>query len=110
MRIAFTFRNLESSDAVKKYATDKIAKFQKYLHAPLEAVVVASLERHLQCVDVTIVAGSSRYEAREEASDMYASIDLVMDKLDVQLKRDKGVQTARKRNAGGIAQLNGKNK
>lgn len=110
MRIAFTFRNLESSDAVKQYATDKIAKFKKYLQAPLEAEVVASLERHLQCVDVTIVSGSSRYEAREEAPDMYASIDLVMDKLDAQLKRDKGAQTARKRNVGGIAQLNGKNR
>lgn len=110
MRIAFTFRNLESSDAVKQYATEKIAKFQKYLQAPLEADVVASLERHLQCVDVTIVSGSSRYEAREESSDMYASIDLVIDKLDVQLKRNKGAQAAKKRNAGGIAQLNGKNK
>jgi putative sigma-54 modulation protein len=110
MRIAFTFRNLESSDAVKQYATDKIAKFQKYLHAPLEADVVASLERHLQCVDVTIVSGPSRYEAREESADMYASIDLVMDKLDAQLKREKGAQTDRKRGAGGIAALNGKNK
>jgi putative sigma-54 modulation protein len=110
MRIAFTFRNLESSDAVKQYATDKIAKFEKYVRAPLEAEVVASLERHLQCVDVTIVSGSSRYEAREESADMYASIDLVIDKLDAQLKRDKSAQTARKRSAGGIAQLNGKNK
>jgi putative sigma-54 modulation protein len=110
MRVAFTFRNLESSDAVKQYATDKIAKFQKYLRAPLEAEVVASLERHLQCVDIVIVSGSSRYEAREESQDMYASVDMVIDKLDLQLKRDKSAQTDRKRGAGGIAQLTGKNR
>jgi putative sigma-54 modulation protein len=108
MNIAFTFRNLESSDGVKAYATDKIAKLQKYLRAPIEAEVVASLERHLQCVDVTIVAGSKRYEAREESADMYASIDAVIDKLDRQLKRDKGAITQRKRSSGGVAQLSGK--
>ena len=99
MNITFTFRNLPSSEGVKNYASEKIARFQKYLRSPLEATVVASLERHLQCVDVTIVAGKKRFEAKEESPDMYASLDLVMDKLDRQLKRDKSTQTTRKRGA-----------
>lgn len=102
MNITFTFRHLDSSEAVKNYASEKIGRFQKYLRTPLEAQVVASLERHLQCVDVTILSGKKRYEAREESQDMYASIDLVMDKLDRQLKRDKSSQTARKRGAAAV--------
>ena len=99
MNITFTFRHMDSSEAIKNYASEKIGRFQKYLRAPLEAVVVASLERHLQCVDVTLVSGKKRYEAKEESADMYASLDLVMDKLDRQLKRDKSAQTTRKRGA-----------
>ena len=100
MRISFTFRNLEPSDAIKNYATEKIGKLQKYLRAPLEADVTASLERHLHCVDVAVSSGSNRYAGREESEDMYASIDLVMDKIDRQVRKHKAVKTSRKRHAG----------
>ena len=111
MRIAFTFRNLESSEALKDYASDKISKLQKYLRSPLEAEVIASLERHLHCVDVTVSAAGKRYQGRSESEDMYASIDTVLDKIDRQVRREKATRTAqRKRVSGGPAMLNGKGK
>ena len=39
MHIDFKFRNLESSDAIKTYAVDKLGKLQKYLRMPLDAQV-----------------------------------------------------------------------
>ena len=42
MRIAFTFRNIDSSDAIKAYASEKLAKLQKYMRAPLDAEVTLS--------------------------------------------------------------------
>lgn len=97
MRINFTFRNFDSSERIKTYASEKIAKFQKYLRAPLDAEVVVSVERHIHSVDVTINADGQRYAAREESEDMYASIDLCLDKVDRQIRSKKAAAVDRKR-------------
>ena len=66
MKIAFTFRHFESSDSLKSYASDKVAKLQKYLHAPLSATLTFSVERHLHCVDLLLHVDGETYLAREE--------------------------------------------
>ena len=97
MRINFTFRNFDSSERIKTYASEKIAKFQKYLRAPLDAEVTVAVERHLHMVTVTINADGHRYSAHEESEDMYASIDLVLDKVDRQIRSHKAAAVDRKR-------------
>ena len=39
MNIAITFRQMDATDAVKGYATEKIAKLQKFLRSPLHGSV-----------------------------------------------------------------------
>jgi putative sigma-54 modulation protein len=100
MRIAYTFRNLEPSESMKSYAGDKLAKLQKYVRTPLEVEVTFAVERHVRSVDVTLTSDGENYLGREENEDMYASIDLVIDKLKKQVVRTKGVHTARRRGEG----------
>ena len=90
MQIDFHFRNLDASEAMKTCATDKLAKVEKYLRPPSEAHVSFSVERHLHCVDVTLTSAGERFQARAEREDMYASIDVVVDKLLRQLNRARG--------------------
>ena len=97
MRIAYTFRNLESSESMKAYAGDKLAKLQKYVRAPLEVEVTFAIERHIRSVDVSLNSDGESHIGREENEDMYAAIDLVVDKLKKQLVRSKGVHAARRR-------------
>jgi len=99
MRINFTFRHLEPSDGIKSYATEKIARLQKYLRAPLTAEVVVGTERHLHQVDVSVVSEGQRYAATEESEDMYASIDMVLDKLDRQVRSRKDAEVTKTRHA-----------
>lgn len=97
MRIAFTFHNLAQSEHLKAHAEEKLAKLQKYLHGSMEATMTFSVERHSCCVDVTVHAGSETYQGREEHEDMYAAINLVMDKLRQQISRAHDSHKERRR-------------
>ena len=89
MQLNITFRNLDSSDSLKEYAKDKVERVHKYLDRAGEAHVVLSLERHLHHADITIQSGAWLLRGREKSEDMYASIDLAMDKIERQLRRYK---------------------
>lgn len=101
MRIAYTFRNVESSEGLKNYAGEKIAKVQKYLRSPLDAEVVFSTERHTHQVDISVNADGHRYSSRESTEDMYASIDLAIDKIDRQVRDAKSAATSQRRHPNG---------
>jgi putative sigma-54 modulation protein len=102
MRIAFNFRHIDSSEAVKQYATDKLSKVQKYLRAPLDADVTVSTERHLQKIEVRIRCDGHTYVAHEESEDMYASIDMVANTLDRQVRRLKDTVNQKRRSGTGL--------
>lgn len=102
MNIAITFRQLEASEAVKKYASDKVGKLQKFLRQPLSAQVTLTLDRLHHVAEVHVHAGSEHFYGSESCDDMYASIDKVIDKLDRQIRGSKGALQARKRGGDGI--------
>src|SRR6476469_9611586 len=97
MQMNITFRHLEPIDSLKNYAQDKVERANKYLDRAGEAHVVLSLERHLHHADITIHSGGWVLRGREKSEDMYASIDLAMDKIERQLRRYK----ARRKNHHG---------
>src|SRR5260370_39186457 len=99
MNIAITFRHIEPSEPVKKYAQEKIAKLQKFLRQPMQANVTLDMERIEHVVEVRISSGSEHYHGKEQSEDMYASIDKVLDKLERQIRNGKGASAARKRGA-----------
>lgn len=108
MEVSFTFRQVEPSEGVKNYAREKIAKLQKYLRSPLTADVIFSMERHLHTVEITLHGDAQRFVGTQQSEDMYASIDLVIDKIDRQIRDDKEASADRRKHSGGISQLSGK--
>jgi putative sigma-54 modulation protein len=89
MQLNITFRQFGSSDSLKEYAKEKVERVNKYLDRAGEAHVVLSLERHLHHAEITIHSGSWVLRGREKSEDMYASIDLAMDKIESQLRKYK---------------------
>jgi putative sigma-54 modulation protein len=87
MQIQVTFRHVEPSEAVKEYAREKVGKLEKYLEGPVEANVTLTVEKHRHDADVTITASGLKIHGRETTGDLFSAIDLVMDKLDTQVKR-----------------------
>jgi putative sigma-54 modulation protein len=99
MNIAITFRQMETTEAMRAYATDKVAKLQKFLRQPMKGHVTLSLENRTHSAEVDIHAGGEHYHATEKTEDMYASIDKVADKLERQIREVHGVASARKKGA-----------
>lgn len=89
MQLNITFRQFGSSDALKEHVREKVERVNKYLDRAGEAHVVLSLERHLHHADITIHSGSWVLRGRDKSEDMYASIDMAMDKIEAQVRKYK---------------------
>lgn len=87
MQIQVTFRHVEPSESVKEYAREKVGKIQKYLDGPIEANITLGVEKHRHEADVVIIANGFKIHGQETTGDLFSAIDLVMDKLEKQVKR-----------------------
>ena len=91
MQLSVTFRHMDSTEALKDYAKEKIERVRKYFPDPIKAHVVLACDRgYNHIADVNIVLHNGIVIAgRETTEDMYSSIDLVMAKIERQVRRYK---------------------
>lgn len=89
MRIKIVARNLSATGALERQIEKKLSKLDKFFSEDVEATVRLSTERNLQTIEVTIACDGMIIRGEESTQDMYASIDLVVDKLVRQLRRHK---------------------
>ncbi len=89
MHITFTFRNFEASEHLKKYARRRFEKVGRFLgkNAALDLQVLLSVDKHRQKVEVILSGEGMNVSTAEESNDMYASIDLMTDKLESQIRK-----------------------
>jgi putative sigma-54 modulation protein len=99
VNIAITFRHMDATEAMKAHATDKVAKLQKFLRQPMKGQVTLSCEKKLHRAEIDVHSGAEHYHAHVESEDMYATIDLVLDKLERQIRAVRKVSTSRKKGA-----------
>jgi len=89
MQTSVTFKNLDSSDNLRSYVSDKLDRFDKYLYNPAEASVVLSVEKFRHIAEININGDRLNINGKEETIDMYSAIDMVLDKLESQIKKNK---------------------
>jgi putative sigma-54 modulation protein len=95
MQTSVTFKNLPPSEHLKAYVKEKLDRFDRLLDNPAEASVVLSVEKFRHIAEINITGDRLNLIGKEEINDMYSAIDMVMDKLEKQLK--KGKQKTRER-------------
>ncbi len=104
MKLDIRGRNIEVTDALKDYTTKRLSKLDKYLDETRTAQVAMSLEgekhKEKHKVEVTIPLNGLMIRAEVGAEDMYAAIDLVVEKLDKQIDKHKTKLYRRHRGAG----------
>lgn len=89
MQISVTFKNLDPSEHLKSYVQNKLNKLDKLLDNPAEAYVVLSVEKIRHIAEIKIIGDRLNINCREKTSDMYSSIDLALDALEKQIKKNK---------------------
>ncbi len=76
MKISITFKNINSSDALKSHIHKKFDRLDKMLDNPAEAQVVLSVEKLWHIADINLNCGKIKIHAKEEVeSNMYSAID-----------------------------------
>lgn len=98
MQTSVTFKNLDPSEHLKAYVSEKLNRFDKFLDNPAEAGVVLSVEKFRHIAEIKITGDRLSINGKEETNDMYSAIDMVLDKLEKQLKKTK--QKSRERRTG----------
>ncbi len=90
LEMNFTFRNMDSTDALKTHALDKLDKLSKYLlHQVGTAHIIFKVEGPRHIAEITLNLKGGRYVGSETTSDMYNSVDMAVHKLEAQLARHK---------------------
>ncbi|MSP40884.1 MAG: ribosome-associated translation inhibitor RaiA [Deltaproteobacteria bacterium] len=88
--ISVTFRHIEPTKALKQYAEEKIHKIGKYFSQPLDARVILSVDaKQRQMAEVELHTHGAVIHGKEQHPDLYAAIDLVLDKVERQVRKQK---------------------
>lgn len=78
------------TDAIKNYTEEKLGRLDKYFKDDeITANVVTRVRGDSQIVEVTIPTSKFLLRSEEENADLYAAIDLVADKLERQIRKNK---------------------
>ena len=100
MQVSVTFRKIDASDTLRNYAQEKLFRIKKYVEDPIEAHVVLSVEKFRHIAEVSINANGLRLNGQEETGDMYSAIDMVVDKVESQIKKYRHKLKKRKSDGG----------
>jgi putative sigma-54 modulation protein len=89
MKVTVIAKNIELTDALKEIVQKKVSKLEKYFEGSVEAKATLSVQKNRQIVEVTIPFNGVILRGEESTSDMYKSLDLVEDKLERQIRKQK---------------------
>ncbi len=90
VHVNIAFLNIAATDAIKKYATDKVSNcVRKFAHQDAEAHVVLKVEKTRQIAELSMHLSGQDFFVKEESPDLYASIDMLTDALTTQLRKHK---------------------
>ncbi len=90
MKIKIAGRHTDASPALRDYVVEKTESLERFFDRIISVDVVLSVEKERQIADFHAhLTNKKRINAREESTDMYASIDKAIDRLKRQLVKFK---------------------
>ena len=89
MNIKVVGKNIEVTEGLKAAVEKKLAKLDKYFIDDVNATATLSVEKNMQKIEVLIPFNNAILRAEVKHNDLYSAIDLVIDKLEGQVRKQK---------------------
>ena len=89
MQINLTGHHVDVTDSLREYVNEKFQRLERHFDHINNVHVILSIEKLRQIAEANMHLNGGEIFANAEATDMYASIDSLVDKLDRQLIRHK---------------------
>ena len=89
MKFQFSEKKVKLPGNVHAYAEKKVMKLARYFEEDAQALIVFSVEKNRNNVELTVHGAGTWFRARESTSDMFASIDAAVGTIEGQIRKNK---------------------
>ena len=89
MKFQFSEKKVKLPEKVHAYAEKKVMKLARYFEEDAEALIVFSVEKNRNNVELTVHGAGTWFRASESTSDMFASIDACVGTIEGQIRKNK---------------------
>ncbi len=89
MKFQFSEKKVRLPENVHAYAEKKVMKLARYFEEDAHALVVFSVEKIRNNVELTVRGAGAWFRAHESTSDMFASIDAAVGTIEGQIRKNK---------------------
>ena len=89
MKFQYSEKKVKLPGNVHAYAEKKVMKLARYFEEDAEALVVFSVEKNRNNVELTVHGAGTWFRAHESTSDMFASIDAAIGTIEGQIRKNK---------------------
>ena len=89
MKFQYSEKKVKLPANVHAYAEKKVMKLARFFEEDAEALVVFSVEKNRNNVELTVHGAGTWFRASESTSDMFASIDAAVGTIEGQIRKNK---------------------
>ena len=89
MKFQYSEKKIKLPGNVHAYAEKKVMKLARYFEEDAQALVVFSVEKNRNNVELTVRGAGTWFRAHESTSDMFASIDAAVGTIEGQIRKNK---------------------
>ncbi len=89
MKFQFSEKKVKLPGNVHAYAEKKVMKLARYFEEDAEALIVFSVEKNRNNVELTVHGANTWFRAHESTSDMFASVDAAVGTIEGQIRKNK---------------------
>ena len=89
MKFQYSEKKVKLPGNVHAYAEKKVMKLARFFEGDAEALVVFSVEKNRNNVELTVRGAGTLFRAHESTSDMFASIDAAVGTIEGQIRKNK---------------------
>ena len=89
MKFQYSEKKVKLPGNVHAYAEKKVMKLARFFEEDAEALVVFSVEKDRNKVELTVHGAGTWFRASESTSDMFASIDATVSTIERQIRKNK---------------------